>query len=96
VSNINGLGLPQGLPEMQTGTPRADWWNIDPAKYPGGLRFWEDIQRPREMTAEDLGLPLGQWSVEALESLYGDLADWFFSYSPPDAPYSFWLGADHG
>jgi hypothetical protein len=54
----------------------------------------EHFRLHREMTAGDLGLPLGQWPSEWLRSTYGRrpiaLRDWL--ERQPDAPYAFWLG----
>lgn len=45
--------------------------------------------RPREMTAADLGLRLLQgWMLMGVSGWKWDVDS--------DAPYSFWLGADHG
>jgi hypothetical protein len=75
-----------------------------------GPSWWYDNYRiGREMTAADLGLPLGQWAIEWLRDAYGPCHRWEAFLSPAlppplrrefilgrwtDAPYAFWLGAD--
>lgn len=101
--NINDLGLPQGLPEL------VEAWNRNSAlneyvlaQEPNGYmatalnRMYAPRPLPREMTAEDLGLDDedGYWFqhtfADHLRLREKQTQPW------PDAPYSFWLGADHG
>jgi hypothetical protein len=90
VTNINDMGLPQGLPEL-AGSYGIIRWPQDYDNAPPG----ENNNRAREMTAADLGLSLQQWDPEWLTDMYG-LCPWriWKSLLDTDAPYSFWLGAD--
>ena len=101
MSNINDLGLPQGLPEAWG---RTNW---PPSSVDFAMAQQDYVHRslgqisnyylrPREMTAADLGLPLqydGKWTDFTMGQ---DLVWWAHtrSGSATDAPYSFWLGAD--
>jgi hypothetical protein len=107
MSDITHMGLPQGLPEMlgnNVVNPGVNDWVIKFSE-PAMWHF------PREMVAADLGLPLGQWAVDWLNATYGPCTPplWMWLERPPEplamdfvlgrwtnAPYSFWLGADHG
>lgn len=88
MTNINDLGLPQGLPAT---------WPYDPVN---GLLVGSDdwLRNGREMTAADLGLPLPRWTREFVCGLYGE--EWFertyaeWLKPAPEAPYAFWLGAE--
>ncbi len=106
MSNINDMGLPQGLPEML-----KEWV---PNQHTVPSRYWaamgdntqrayaqdyadraesENNNRSREMTAADLGFPLPQWTREFVCGLYGD--DWFkrtYAEWLMPTPF-FWLGA---
>jgi hypothetical protein len=59
----------------------------------------EHFRLHREMTADDLGLPLLLWDIDWLQATCGDCQGppwmWFTS-APVAAPYLFWLGKDHG
>jgi hypothetical protein len=108
MSDITHMGLPQGLPEIPGGVMSGQQrYSYDPAlnsRYQGDNQWAQSWNPPpkrtpppaREMTAADLGLPLMQWSYTWLEQAYG--LDWraLSEAAAPDAPYSFWLGADHG
>jgi hypothetical protein len=95
MSDITHMGLPQGLPEMTptqvNDAARQMWthgWNPPPKRTPPPAR---------EMTAADLGLSLQQWDPEWLTDMYG-VCPWrvWKPLLDTNAPYSFWLGADHG
>lgn len=76
--------------------------------YEAGGHMYE-APRPREMTAEDLGLPLGQWAVDWLNATYGDcqpplwmwltarpvneITEWFRSKTP-DELREIWFSDD--
>jgi hypothetical protein len=95
MTNINDLGLPPAWPvlyadrSVYTHQRSRGWYDHD-----GSYYLYEESDKwprvytaHREMTAADLGLPLGQWDYEWLESIYGAASEYY-----PD-PY-FWLGAD--
>lgn len=105
MTNINDLGLPQGLPELPPGS--AEWWSdfcrnrrsaCQVYRTPEDDQFY-DPSGTRLMTAEDLGLPLDEWDWEWLTDMYGGprspYSMWLNSQLfASDAPYSFWLGAN--
>ncbi|MCC2649894.1 MAG: hypothetical protein K0R61_6 [Microvirga sp.] len=95
MSNINDMGLPQGLPEMlREVCPR---WRSDDGKvyeYNPWFHSYREVDEHREMTAADLGLRdfASDWrelhrELLATNAVYRRLV-------MGDAPYAFWLGAE--
>jgi hypothetical protein len=93
MSDITHMGLPQGLPEMVTAAcPR---WKADDGKtyeYNPWFHSYREVDERREMTAADLGLRKPDFIDQNGDGWFYVGPAWYAS----GAPYSFWLGADHG
>jgi hypothetical protein len=90
MSNINDMGLPQGLPWV------SDWYdarNTYTHDYVWPSRAQVSESCAREMTAADLGLS-GWWVLQEWTHRANRLSAALKRLQPSEAPYAFWLGAD--